>query len=86
MATFSSFTGKSERLRNENPILSDEESWDVAAYIVSLPRPLKDLSKDWPDISKKPFDHPFGPFSDSFSEAQHKYGPFIQILATRKDK
>jgi thiosulfate dehydrogenase len=34
----------------------------------SLARPSKDLSKDWPNISKKAVDHPFGPFSDSFSE------------------
>jgi thiosulfate dehydrogenase len=33
----------------------------------SLARPSKDLSKDWPNISKKAVDHPF-PFSDSFSE------------------
>jgi hypothetical protein len=29
---------------------------------------------DWPNISKKAVDHPFGPFSDSFSEKQHKFG------------
>ena len=63
----------------ENPLLTDEESWDVAAYVNSLERPGKDLSMDWPDISKKPMDHPFGPFSDEFSEEQHKYGPFKPI-------
>lgn len=62
-----------------NPQLSDEEAWDVAAYINTQPRPGKDLSKDWPDISKKPIDHPFGPYSDTFSEKQHKYGPFAPI-------
>lgn len=60
----------------QNTQLSDEESWDVAAYVNSQPRPKKDISKDWPDISKKPFDHPFGPFADGKSEAQHKYGPW----------
>lgn len=63
-----------------NPILTDEEAWDVAAYVNSLPRPGKDLSNDWPDISKKPFDHPFGPFADEYTEQQHKYGPFKQML------
>ncbi|WP_297337796.1 c-type cytochrome [Algoriphagus sp.] len=63
----------------ENPLISDEEAWDVAAYVNSLDRPSKDLSADWPDISKKPMDHPFGPFSDGFSELQHKYGPFKSI-------
>ena len=40
---------------------------------------LKDLSKDWPKISKKPFDHPFGPYVDPFSEEQHKFGPYKPI-------
>lgn len=65
----------------ERPILTDEESWDVAAYVNSLDRPEKDLSKDWPDISKKPMDHPYGPYSDEFSENQHKFGPYKAIRA-----
>lgn len=60
----------------EKPYLTDEQCWDVAAYINSLPRPDFDISADWPDISKKPFDHPFGPFSDNKSEKEHKYGPW----------
>ncbi len=63
------------------PQLSDEEAWDVAAFVNSQPRPSKDLSQDWPDISKKPFDHPFGPYADPFTEQQHKYGPFGPIKA-----
>jgi len=66
------------------PILSDEQAWDVAAYVNSLPRPEKDLSNDWPDISKKPIDHPFGPFTDGFDENQHKFGPFKPIQEKRK--
>lgn len=65
----------------ENPILTDEESWDVAAYVNSLDRPKRDFPNDWPDISKKPMDHPFGPYADSFSEEQHKFGPFQAIKA-----
>ena len=67
----------------ERPMLSDEESWDVAAYVNSLERPGKDLSEDWPDISKKPMDHPFGPYADEFSESQHKLGPFQPIQAAK---
>ena len=59
--------------------LSDIEAWDVAAFVNSQPRPKKDLSKDWPKISTKSFDHPFGPYADTFSEKQHKYGPFAAI-------
>ena len=69
---------------HDKPVLSDEEAWDIAAYVNSQPRPVKDLSGDWPDISKKPFDHPFGPFSDGFSETQHKYGPFGPIKKAQK--
>ncbi|MES2003520.1 MAG: c-type cytochrome [Bacteroidota bacterium] len=58
------------------PLLTDEEAWDVAAFINSQPRPSKDLSQDWPDIRKKPFDHPFGPYADGKTEAQHKFGPY----------
>jgi thiosulfate dehydrogenase len=68
----------------DNPQLTDEESWDLAAYVNNLPRPSKDLSKDWPNISKKAVDHPFGPFSDTFSETQHKFGPFKPIKEQKK--
>jgi thiosulfate dehydrogenase len=61
--------------------LPDEDVWDVSAYINSQPRPQKTFSYDWPDITKKPFDHPFGPYTDGFSEQQHKYGPFKPIKA-----
>jgi thiosulfate dehydrogenase len=67
-----------------NPALTDEEAWDVAAFVNTQPRPAKDLGQDWPDISKKPVDHPFGPYADGFSEEQHKYGPFRPILEARK--
>jgi len=70
----------------QNTQLSDEEAWDVAAYINSQIRPHKDLSQDWPKIGDKPFDHPFGPYSDPFSELQHKYGPFKAIKDWKKKR
>ena len=63
----------------KKPVLSDEEAWDVAAFVNSQFRPVKTFHEDWPDISKKPFDHPFGPYVEHFSEIQHKYGPFAPI-------
>lgn len=63
----------------EKAQLTDEEAWDVAAYINSMPRPEKDLSKDWPEMAAKPFDHPFGPYADSFPASQHKFGPYKPI-------
>jgi len=59
-----------------NPQLTIEQAWDVAAFVNSQPRPHKDQSADWADLSKKPIDFPFGPYADSFSEKEHKYGPF----------
>lgn len=67
------------------PQLTDEEAWDVAAFINTQPRPGHPfIDQDWPDVAKKPFDHPFGPFADTFSEAQHKLGPFGPLVASRK--
>lgn len=69
----------------DNPQLSDEEAWDLAAFVNSQPRPKHPfLNADWPVISKKPYDHPFGPFADTFSADQHKYGPFQPIIAFQK--
>ena len=68
----------------ETPQLTDEEAWDLAAYINSRPRPIKDLSKDWPNLKGKPVDHPFGPYADSFPEKQHKFGPFKPIQEAAK--
>ena len=69
-----------------NPQLTNEEAWDVAAFVSSQPRPSKIFKEDWPDISKKPVDHPFGPYTDGFSKEQHKYGPFKPIIEARKNK
>lgn len=66
------------------PELSSEQAWDVAAYIASQPRPVKYFEGDWKDLSKKPYDFPFGPYADSFPEKQHKYGPFGPIQQKRK--
>lgn len=72
-----------EEASKDNPVLTNEEAWDVAAYVASQPRPMRFFPYDWPKISSKPFDFPFGPYADNFSEHQHKYGPF---LAMKKSK
>lgn len=69
-----------------DPKLTDEEAWDVAAFVNAQPRPHFDQTKDWPDISKKPADEPFGPYADGFSEVQHKFGPYKPIEAAAKNK
>jgi thiosulfate dehydrogenase len=69
-----------------NEQLTNEEAWDLAAFVNSQPRPVKKFRKDWPDISTKPVDLPDGPFSDTFPVNQHKYGPFAPIAASKKIK
>ncbi len=70
----------------QNPQLTDEEAWDIAAFVISQKRPHLPVPKDWPDKSKKPVDHPFGPYADKFSETQHKFGPFKPILEEQKQR
>ena len=67
----------------QHPQLINEEAWDVAAYINSQPHPMIQFAGDWPVLSTKPVDYPFGPYADNFSETQHKYGPFKPILDQR---
>lgn len=70
---------------HESPLLTDEEAWDIAAHVNAMDRPKMNISKDWPDISKKPIDHPFGPFADGFSEQEHKFGPYQPIVSKRRE-
>ena len=68
-----------------HPILTNEEAWDVAAFVNSQPRPsLKNINNDFPDISKKPIDDPTSPYADTFSEQQHKFGPYQPIKDAMK--
>ena len=66
------------------PQLTAEEAWDVAAFVNTQPRPHKDQKQDWKDFAKKPVDFPFGPYADTFSEQQHKFGPFGPIIEANK--
>lgn len=68
-----------------SPALTNEEAWDVAAFVNTQDRPHRSEQGDWPDVSKKPVDHPFGPYADGFSERQHKYGPFLPIVHARAE-
>jgi thiosulfate dehydrogenase len=69
----------------QSPQLTDEESWNVAAYINSQPRSHRDQHNDWKNLDVKPIDFPFGPYADAFSEKQHKYGPFKPIKDAQKE-
>ncbi len=70
-----------EKATIDEPYLSDEEAYHVAAYINSFPRPLKSNPEaDFPNKKLKPVSTPYGPWTDRFSAEQHKYGPFQPIM------
>ncbi|QRJ63076.1 c-type cytochrome [Azospira restricta] len=59
------------------PVLSDDEAFDVAGFILSKPRPeKKNLEQDFPARWNKPIDAAFPPYVDGAPADQHKYGPF----------
>ncbi len=65
--------------------LTDEQAFDVAAYINSQPRPhMANLDRDFPDRKAKPVDTGYGPYADSFPMEQHQFGPFAPIEAYYK--
>jgi len=60
--------------------LTDDEAYDVAAWINSHPRPaMSNLEQDYPNKADKPVDSPYGPYADPFPPEQHKLGPFQPI-------
>jgi thiosulfate dehydrogenase len=68
------------------PVLSDEDAYDVAAFINSTERPQRaNLDKDFPNRLQKPVDTAYGPYADDFSPQQHKLGPFDPIRAKIKE-
>ena len=70
----------------DSPVLSDDEAYDVAAYINSKERPsATGLDRDYPNKLQKPVDSPYGPYVDGFSAEQHKFGPFAPIRAKLRE-
>lgn len=62
------------------PDLSDDEAYDVAAFMNSHERPQREnLELDYPDLTNKPVDSPYPPYADDFPIDQHRYGPFEPI-------
>lgn len=72
-------------ITHTNTVLTDEQAFDVAAYINSQPRPVKpNTEADFPSRQKKPVDAAFPPYTPGFSAEQHKYGPWQPIQEARK--
>jgi thiosulfate dehydrogenase len=73
----------------KKPYLSDDQALDVAAFINDgriHPRPQKKHREipDYADIKTKAIDYESGPYIDTFSELQHKFGPYKPIIEYRK--
>jgi len=67
-------------------VLSDDEAFDVAGYILSKPRPVKaNLEKDFPARWNKPIDAAFPPYVDGAPADQHKYGPFPPLAEKARE-
>lgn len=54
-------------------VLTDEQAFDVAAFVNSQPRPIKrNLQADFPARKNKPVDAAFAPYTPGFSAEQPK--------------
>ncbi len=72
-----------------NPKLTMEEAFDVAAFINDdriHKRPVNHGTFNYPNYKNKPIDYGKGPYIDTFSEQQHKFGPYQPIIDFRKSK
>ena len=59
------------------PQLTDDEAYDVSAYMLSKPRPVKaNLEVDFPARWNKPVDSAFPPYLLGAPADQHRFGPF----------
>lgn len=86
-AQFIKYNMPQDIARWDKPVLTDEEAFDVAAYVNDdelHERPQPDLSGEYPVRKEKPIDYYWAPYADPFPQAQHKYGPFKPIIEWRK--
>ena len=73
----------------ENPKLTMEEAFDVAAFVNDdriHKRPANNGTLNYPNFKNKPIDYGIGPYIDTFPELQHKFGPYQPIIDYRKSK
>ena len=69
----------------EKPMLTDDQAYDVAAYINSQPRPVKaNLDQDFPARYNKPVDAAFPPYIGGGTAEQHQFGPFQPLMKAMK--
>jgi thiosulfate dehydrogenase len=71
------------------PYLTDEQAIDVAAFINdgrihARPQKRERSTPDYPVLKMKPIDYETGPYGDTFSALQHKFGPYKPIIDYHK--
>lgn len=80
-ASFIKYNMPNAIARYDNPVLTDQEALDVAAFINDgriHDRP-KATGLCYPKLSTKPIDYFEGPYLDTFTENQHAFGPWDEI-------
>lgn len=86
-AQFIKYNMPQDLARWDKPVLTDEEAFDVAAYVNDdklHERPQPNLDTEYPVLKEKPVDYYWPPYVDGFAPEQHKYGPFKPIMDWRK--
>ena len=73
----------------QKPYLTDEQAIDVAAFINdgrihSRPQKKDKSIPDYPNYKVKAIDYEAGPYPDTFSAEQHKFGPYQPIIDYHK--
>ena len=73
---------------HDKPFLSSEDAFDVAAFINDDSIHVRpDVHEfQYPNFEEKAIDYDRGPFADTFSVMQHKYGPYQPIIDYWKKK
>jgi thiosulfate dehydrogenase len=66
----------------DKPVLTDEEALDIAAFVNDdqIHQRPSVSNFDYPNPNTKPIDYGIGPYADTFSENQHKIGPYQPII------
>jgi thiosulfate dehydrogenase len=77
-----------DKATHDKPFLTDAEALDVAAFVNDDRLHARPTVKsfDYPHPGEKSIDYDHGPFADSFSTAQHKFGPYLPIISEWKRK
>jgi thiosulfate dehydrogenase len=67
-------------------VLNDDEAYDVTAFMLSKPRPIKaHLEADFPARWNKPIDAAFPPYMLGATADQHRYGPFPPLAEKQRE-